>query len=200
MSVTRLSILESSIARLEEGGIDDARRNVEWMLEEVLGLNRAGVYAHGDVSLTSKEHERIDEFVERRLNREPIQYILGYSDFFGLRVEVSPSVLIPRPETEEVVEEALRAMERLADPWVLDVGTGSGAIALAIKAKRPDAEVFACDLSEPALALASENAERLSLTITFIHTDVLDPAFANDVSPAFDLVVSNPPYVPNNEL
>lgn len=199
MSVTRISILESSIERLEEGGIDDARRNVEWMLEKVLGLNRAGLYAHGDVSITAQERERIDDFVARRLNREPIQYILGHTEFFGLQVDVSPSVLIPRPETEEVVEEALRVIEAIDSPWVLDVGTGSGAIALAIKSKRPDAEVFACDLSEPALEVATDNAERLKLSITFIHADVLDPLFATDVSPAFDLVVSNPPYVPNNE-
>lgn len=186
-------------ALLEEGGIADARRNAEWIVEDVLGLSKTELYAHGDVSLTQNEFERIEELAERRLTREPVQYILGYTEFFGLKMSVSPDVLIPRPETEEVVEECLRLLNMLSDPWVLDVGTGSGAIALAIKHKRPDAEVFASDISECALDVATANAEALGLDVTFIHADMLDPSFAQDVTPAFDLVVANPPYIPNNE-
>src|SRR5690606_1734301 len=135
----------------------------------------------------------------RRLRGEPLQYVLGHADFFGLRLRVTPAVLIPRPETEEVAEEALRRLDGRETPWVLDVGTGSGALALALKHRRPDAEVFACDVSEAALAVAADNAKRLGLAVTFIESDVLDAAFTRAAPPAFDLVVSNPPYVPEAE-
>ena len=197
--MTRNALLESFVARLEDAHIEDARRNAEWIIENVLGLSKAVLYAHADVSVTGPEREHGEDLLLRRLRREPIQYVLERADFFGLSLRVTPAVLIPRPETEEVVAEALRRMEELEAPWVLDVGTGSGAIALAIKHKRPDAEVFACDISEAALAVAAENAERLKLEVSFIHADVLDPAFAHDVSPVFDIVVSNPPYVPDSE-
>ncbi|MDX1438696.1 MAG: peptide chain release factor N(5)-glutamine methyltransferase [Rubricoccaceae bacterium] len=199
MSTTRIAVLDALTEQLNGAGIEDARRNAEWILEDVLGLTRAELYAHGEVSITGREHEKAQSLVERRLTREPIQYVLGHTDFCGLRLKVSPAVLIPRPETEQVVEKVLHTIESIKAPWVLDVGTGSGAIAVAIKEKRPDAEVFACDISDAALEVAAENAAQLGLDITFIHSDVLDPTFANDVSPAFDLVVSNPPYVPNNE-
>ncbi len=197
--MTRHALLESFVVRLQDAQIEDARRNAEWIVEDVLGLTKAALYGHADVSVTGRERDRAEALVLRRLHREPIQYVLGQAEFMGLNLHVGPSVLIPRPETEEVVEEALRKMEDLKNPWVIDVGTGSGAIALAIKHKRPDAEVFACDVSEAALVVAAQNADRLKLDISFIHADALDPAFAQDVSPVFDLVVSNPPYVPDGE-
>ncbi|MDX1531616.1 MAG: peptide chain release factor N(5)-glutamine methyltransferase [Rhodothermales bacterium] len=137
--------------------------------------------------------------LRRRLRREPIQYVLGHADFYGLRLLVDPAVLIPRPETEEVVEALLRELEGQDGPWVLDVGTGSGAIALAVKHERPDAEVFACDVSADALDVAAANADRLGLEATFILADVLEPAFADGVPACFDVLVSNPPYVPDGE-
>ena len=197
--MTRHALLESFVARLEDAHIEDARRNAEWILEDVLGFSKPVLYAHAGVSLTGHERDRAEALVLRRLRREPIQYVLGQADFMGLGLHVTPAVLIPRPETEEVVEEALCRMDGLETPWVLDVGTGSGAIALAIKHKRPDAEVFACDISEVALAVAVENADRHKLEVSFIHADALDPAFAHDVSAVFDIVVSNPPYVPDDE-
>lgn len=197
--MTRHALLESFVARLEDAHIEDARRNAEWIVEHVLGLSKAALYAHADVSVTSRERDRSEALVVRRLHREPIQYVLGQAAFMGLTLHVTPAVLIPRQETEEVVEEALRKLDGLDAPWVLDIGTGSGAIALAIKTRRPNAEVFACDISEAALEVASENAQRLKLEVTFIHADALDPAFAQNVSPVFDVVVCNPPYVPDAE-
>ena len=108
-------------------------------------------------------------------------------------------MLIPRPETEEVVEEALRRLQGCEAPWVLDVGTGSGAVALAVAHQRPDAQVFAVDVSSGALAVAAANADRLGLAISFVEADALRPAFALDVPPTFDLLISNPPYVPEAE-
>lgn len=197
--MTRHALLESFVARLDDAHIDDARRNAEWIVEDVLGLSKAALYAHAEVSVTDRERDLAEAHVLRRLRREPIQYILGKADFMGLTLRVTPAVLIPRPETEEVVEEVLRKLEGLEAPWVLDVGTGSGAIALAIKHLRPDAEVFGCDISEAALAVAAENAERLKLDVSYILADVLDPAFAQDISPVFDVAVSNPPYIPDHE-
>jgi release factor glutamine methyltransferase len=198
-AVTRHALLENTVARLEGANIEDARRNAEWLLEEVLGASRAALYAHPEAPVSPGEALHVEALVARRLRREPLQYVLGHADFFGLRLRVTPAVLIPRPETEEVAEEALLRLKGREAPWVLDVGTGSGALALALKRRRPDAEVFACDVSEAALAVAAENAAHLDLAVAFIQADVLDPAFTHAAPPAFDLVVSNPPYVPETE-
>ena len=196
---TRRVLLDAATQRLETAGIDDARRNAEWMLEAALGLDRTTLLTTLGEPVTNEEHIAFDALIARRLRREPLQYVLGYTDFYGLRMHVSPAVLIPRPETEEVVEAALGHLADIERPWVLDMGTGSGAIALAIKHERPDAEVFACDLDPDALALAAENAERLALPVTFVHADALAPAFADNVPACFDALVANPPYVPDDE-
>ena len=197
--MTRRALLEQTLARLQEAGIEEARRNAEWLLEEGLGASRVEILARPEAPVSTGEALQVEALVARRLRREPLQYVLGHADFFGLRLRVTPAVLIPRPETEEVAEEALRRLDGRETPWALDVGTGSGALALALKHRRPDAEVFACDVSEAALAVAADNAERLGLAVSFVQGDVLDPAFGHDAPPSFDLVVSNPPYVPETE-
>lgn len=195
----RRALLAEAEQRLAEAGVENARRNAEWMLEGALGLDRTSLLANLGEPVTEEERAAFEVMMERRLNREPLQYVVGHADFYGLRLRVTPAVLIPRPETEEVVETALGHLEDLASPWILDMGTGSGAIALALKHERPDAEVFACDNSEDALAVAAENAERLALDVSFIHADALTPAFAEGVPACFDALVANPPYVPDEE-
>ena len=197
--MTRLALLDSLDARLREAGIDAPRRTAEWIVEEVTGAARAALYARPDATASSDARMRAETMLARRIAGEPIQYVLGHTDFYGLRLRVTPDVLIPRPETEEVVEAALQRLQDRPAPWVLDVGTGSGAIALAIKAQRPDAEVFAVDVSGPALGVARLNAEQLGHPVLFIEADALRPAFADAVPPTFDLVISNPPYVPDAE-
>jgi release factor glutamine methyltransferase len=197
--MTRLALLNDAIARLEQAAIEDARRNAEWLLEDVLGVSRAMLYAHPEADVSDGERLHLEALLVRRLRREPLQYVLGHAEFFGLRLRVTPAVLIPRPETEEVVEVALQRIDGIAAPWILDIGTGSGAIALALKHRHSSAEVFACDVSEEALAVAAENAEQLDLALTFVHTDLFDATFARDVTPTFHLVISNPPYVPETE-
>ncbi|HEX8297870.1 MAG TPA: peptide chain release factor N(5)-glutamine methyltransferase [Rubricoccaceae bacterium] len=197
--MTRRALLDHATARLDAAGVDGARRAAEWMLEETTGATRIALVSQPDAPVESSAAALFERMVQRRLAREPVQYVLGHADFYGLRLTVTPSVLIPRPETEEVVEEALRRIRGQERPWVLDVGTGSGAIALAIKHERPDAEVFAVDVSPEALAVASGNAARLGLAVTFICADALRPQFAADVPPTFTLLVSNPPYVPASE-
>ena len=188
--------LGEATRRLEENGVEDARRNVEWMLQEVLGCTRAALYAYPERMLTEAESEQFERMLDRRLNREPIQYILGYTDFFGLRLKVSPAVLIPRPETERVVEEGLRLLEGIPEPRVVDVGTGSGCIAVAVKHRRPDAEVYACDVDASALSVAQENASLHAPGIQFFQADVLEAAFTALAPDHLHLIVSNPPYVP----
>ena len=197
--MTRRALLDHATARLDAAGVDGARRSAEGMLEETTGAGRTALIARPDAAVDASAAALFERMVQRRLAREPVQYVLGHADFYGLRMVVTPSVLIPRPETEELVEEALRRIRGVETPWVLDVGTGSGAVALAVKHERPDAEVFAVDVSPEALAVASGNAARLGLAVTFICADALRPQFAADVPPTFSLLVSNPPYVPASE-
>ena len=195
----RRVLLDEAAERLAAAGVENARRNAEWMIEAALGLDRTTLLANMGEPVTEEERAAFEEMMERRLRREPLQYVVGHADFYGLRLRVTPAVLIPRPETEEVVETALAQLQEAKKPWVLDMGTGSGAIALALKHERPDAEVFACDVSEDALAVAARNAERLALDVSFIHADALAPAFTDGVPACFDALVANPPYVPDAE-
>ena len=197
--MTRRAFIDSAIARLREAGVDSPRRTVEWLLEDLARVSRPDLYAQPEELVSEELSRQLEAAVKRRMAGEPLQYILGHTEFYGLRLQVSPAVLIPRPETEEVVEAALGTLEGIESPWVLDVGTGSGAIALATKAQRSDAEVFAADVSPDALVLARENASRLNLDLTFVEADALSADFAHRVPPTFHLIVSNPPYVPEAE-
>lgn len=198
-SWTRRSVLQHATRVLEQGGIEGAQRNAEWLLMEVLSCTRASLYAFDDHGVPLDALVRLDTYVERRLQHEPLQYILGYTEFYGLRIQVTPAVLIPRPETEQVVEAALARLHDVPSPRVLDIGTGSGCIPLAIKHQRNDAQVYGCDISSDALTLAHSNAEALKLTISLFEADVQVPGFVHQAPSALDLVISNPPYVPNTE-
>jgi release factor glutamine methyltransferase len=136
---------------------------------------------------------------DRCVAGEPLQHVLGYAVFRGLRLAVSPAVMVPRPETEEVVGAALAMIEDVEAPRVLDVGTGSGCIALALKHERPDATVQAWDVSPDALAVARDNASRLGLNVQFAEVDLFGDAAADRLTEPVDLLVSNPPYIPNDE-
>lgn len=196
-AVTPRALVADLAARLAAAGVDSPRRTAEWIVEDAAGLDRAGLFADRPVSVEAAS--RALDLARRRAAGEPVQYVLGHAHFYGLRLEVSPAVLIPRPETEEVVEAALACVAGVEAPWVLDVGTGSGAIALALVQARPDAVVVAADVSADALAVAQRNAARLGADVAFVQADALAPAFAAAVPPAFDLIVSNPPYVPDAE-
>lgn len=145
--------------------------------------------------LSEDAAERLEHMVQRRLQREPLQLITGTAHFWGLELHTAAGVLIPRPETERLVELALQRLAGHRAPRVLDVGTGSGAIALAIKHERPDASVAATDVSAAALSLAARNAAQLGLELELLQADLLTGAAA-DRAAAADLVVSNPPYLP----
>ncbi|MFC5460135.1 peptide chain release factor N(5)-glutamine methyltransferase [Massilia niabensis] len=162
------------------------------LLCHVLGLTRVGLITGSERSLTAEEAERLSALVERRLNGEPIAYIVGTREFFGLPFQVGPAVLIPRPDTELIVELALERLTSLTPPArLLDMGTGSGAIAIAIAHTRPDAAVTALDVSEAALEVARANAAANAANVRFIRSDWFT-ALGDEM---FDLIASNPPYI-----
>ncbi len=174
-------------------GVEDARSSAEILMTKVLGTDRAGIYArrHG---LTPVEARSYGRALCQRCAGVPVQHLTGDQPFRGLVLEVRPGVFVPRPETEVVVDAALARLEGVVRPVVVDIGTGTGAIALSVKGERSDATVHATDLSAEACALASVNAGTAGLDITIWEGDLfeaLPPALAGGV----DLVVSNPPYV-----
>jgi release factor glutamine methyltransferase len=194
--ITLAEVLRRSTAYLESRGSPTPRLDAELLLSHGLGLSRVELYTQFDRPLTEDELAACRELVRRRGTREPVAYVIGRWGFRRLDLEVDARVLVPRPETELVVDRCLLLLEGLEAPAVVDVGTGSGAIALAIKDERPDAAVAACDVSPDALAVARGNAARLGLDVAFAESDLLD---AVDGGP-FDLVVSNPPYVASGEI
>lgn len=170
-------------------GVD--RLDAQLMLCEVLGQNRTWLLAHDQDHLSTAQHTQLQDWLKRRTQGEPLAYILGRKEFFGLTLAVNPHVLVPRPDTEVLVEWALELIP-LDAPWrVLDLGTGSGAIALALQHQRPQAQVTAVDASEGALQTAQANARQLGLPVRFLHGSWLEPVQGE----YFDLIVSNPPYI-----
>lgn len=160
----------------------------------VLGRDRSYLYAHPELELSCRELSRYDESLARRASGEPLQYITGHQEFWGLDLVVNPSVLIPRPETEHAVETALELMRSMDGPRIVDVGTGSGCIALALASELPQAKIEAVDISSEALEVAKSNAKRVGMDrIQFAESDLLG-IFLHS-GHAFDLVISNPPYV-----
>ena len=191
-------VLASAGEHLEASDVGSPRLNAETLLMFVLGVNRAYLYAHPERELTEEEQARYDEVVAQRSRGVPSQYITGHQEFWGLDFVVSPAVLIPRPETEHLVETVLELAKFVQSPRIVDVGTGSGCIALALAHELQTAEVYAVDLSAEALEMARANAARLQLDgrVKFVQSNVLTAlAGLHD----FDFVVSNPPYVGLNE-
>jgi release factor glutamine methyltransferase len=197
--MSRQAHLDRARRRLDAAGREAPRREAEWLLTEVLGCDRGRLYARSAQVVPAAEAARFDEMVSRCAAGEPLQHVLGYTAFRGLRIEVSPAVMIPRPETEEVVGAALAALEAVDRPQVLDVGTGSGCIALALKHERPDAVVRAWDVSPGALAVARQNADRLDLAVRFAAVDLFSDEAVAALDERVDLLVSNPPYIPDDE-
>jgi release factor glutamine methyltransferase len=195
--VTAREALRSAAAELERAGCPSPRVDAEWLLGHALGSSRTQLYADGARFLEAEEEERLRALVARRAGREPLAYILGEWGFRRLTLKVDPRVLIPRPETEVLVERSLALVAALEQPRVLDVGVGSGAIALAIADEHPGTRVVATENSAGALELAAENRLRAGLDdrVELVEGDL----FAGVEGP-FDLVVSNPPYVASDEI
>ena len=161
---------------------------------ELLGVSQMAFYLKDDITLTAEQQALLDSAIERLKKQEPIQYILGYSDFCGLRFKVNPATLIPRPETSELVEWV--ASEATGSESILDIGTGSGCIAVSLSHKLPQSKITAWDISHEALAVAAENSKASSCDVTFEQVDILAYHPTDEL---FDIIVSNPPYIKENE-
>lgn len=166
------------------------------LMEEVLGLSRAAIMAEKTITLNDSQIKRLQDAITRINTHEPIQYIVGSSYFFGRKFIVNPSVLIPRPETELLIEEVLNEVDPLVPGRILDIGTGSGCIAITLAKELPGKQLTAIDVSEKALQTASENAQALQAKVDFWQLDALEENF---LLQPIEIIVSNPPYIAVSE-
>jgi release factor glutamine methyltransferase len=190
------STLDQAAKRLVH--LPTGRRDAELLLLRAVGRDRAWLLTHPDEEISQEEAQRYDAWIARRAAQEPVQYIVGEQEFYGLRFRVTPDVLIPRPETEHLVEALLARVPHDAALRVADVGTGSGAIAVSLAHALPQAQVTALDLSQAALAVARGNAEDHGMEgpMRFLCSDLLEAVRGE----RFDAVVSNPPYIAESEV
>lgn len=199
--MTRCALLHTAITMLSGAGIANARQESLWILEEALGLSRLDLYVHPDESVPAADVERVRAMLERRKAGEPLQYVLGSQEFYGLTFAVRPGVLIPRPETELLVEEALAHARAWDRPLVLDVGTGSGCLAVALAKELPEAMIVALDRSADAIAVARDNAGRheVARRVKFVVGDLLAHLSSENLTGKVAVAVANLPYIREDE-
>ena len=190
-------LLDKSTEYLDSKGIESPRLNAEWLLAHTLGKERIELYLQFDRLLTESETDKYRSLIKERVNKKPLQYIIGETDFMGIRLELDENVLIPRPETEQLVEVALERLKAHNGKAIkiLDVGTGSGNIAIALAKFLPAASITAIEISEKAIAIATRNAEQNEVAnrIKFLVHDIKSDEFSQA---GFDMIISNPPYIP----
>jgi release factor glutamine methyltransferase len=191
--------LSSAAEKLAEAGIAEPYRETASLLAFSLQKEAAYLIAHPEYELNPGELSKFEEYVERRAKREPFQYIVGHQEFYGLEFEVTPDVLIPRPETEILVEKGVEYLSRLSEPRLLEIGVGSGCISVAILNAVEQAKAVGVDISQAAMNVARRNAERHNVAARLDLRQGNVFAAINDGS-QFDLIVSNPPYVPSDQL
>lgn len=195
-SVTALDYLRRATDFLAARGVANARLDAEVLLADVLGVDRVGVYLNFDRPLSEAEISGYREAIRRRGRREPLQHVRGRQEFWSREFLVDPRALVPRADTEVLLEAALEEARGRERPRILDIGTGSGILAVTLALELPEATILAVDRSADALALSRENADRLGARVEFREGDLFAP-FPGD---PFDVVVSNPPYVPQGEI
>lgn len=181
-------------------GILSPQVEAEWLLASILQTNRSGLYQQTERKLSPAQQELFMQYGSRRLQHEPLQYILGNCEFFGREFRVSPAVLIPRPETELLVEKVIALLQSKKKATIIDLGTGSGCIAITLARELPSARIVALDISPEALDIAQHNAAALGVSgrVRFLQADMCDANTWHEL-PQFDCVVSNPPYVLDKE-
>lgn len=195
---TVLSMLEWATDFFEKKDIPDPRHSIEWLLADTLDIKRLDLYLKFDRPLTSAELDTLRPLVKRRAQHEPLQYIVGFTDFMNARISVNESVLIPRLETEQLVEIILDDYSEDDQLSVLDLGTGSGCIPIALKLERSEWDIHGIDISEDALAVARDNAAQNEVDISFTKGDIFNPKSISGEKP-WDIIASNPPYVKPEE-
>lgn len=187
-------LLSNAIAHLTAAGSDEPEANAQWLLACVLNVSRTWVLAHAEYELSAQEKDIFSRYIKRKAAGEPLSHIVGYQPFCGLDIIVSPDVLTPRPETEELVELVSALFDKKSPLTILDMCTGSGCIALALAAKFPKAQILAADISAKALAVAQENVKKFHRQeqVHLLQSNVWE-----NVQGMFDLIISNPPYIPS---
>lgn len=192
-------LIEKCVSILLEAGIKSPLTDVEWLASEILQYRRSELALYSHKIPTSEQVNRMLKNINRRMNREPLQHILGIGDFFGYEFRVSSAVLIPRPETETLAELALDFLQPFPSPIVFDLGTGSGCIGITLAKRCPGVKIIASDVSESALNLAKLNAETLD-ALSQVEFRVADGLAALAKGEQVDLIVSNPPYIPSGDI
>lgn len=197
-----IDLIQWTTQFFEKKQIPNARLNAEHLLSQALGLERVQLYLQFEKILTQNELNLYRENVKRRLNSEPLQYILGETEFMSLKFRLNPSVLIPRPDTEILIEQVIHQTPNNLDVTILDIGTGSGNIAVSLAYYLPKSKIVAVDISPDALNLAEENAalNHVEDRVTFIQEDVFSVDFVLKIGQNFDRIVSNPPYISEDEF
>jgi len=196
---TILKLLEWTTDYFAKHGIESPRVDAELLLSHILKKKRIELYLDFEKVVSENDLSSFKALIQRRIKREPLQYITGEVNFYGITIKVTPDVLIPRPETELLVEHVLQVTSHKSQVTILDLCTGSGCIIAALAGKLPMARFVGVDISEAALAIARENTERWKDRIELLCGDLFEPLLCNDL-PQFDIIASNPPYVPEGEL
>ena len=203
--MTRLESLNQTTNRLKVHRVENPRLNAELLLARSLNVSREGLYMSLHDLLEEKEREALEKMVQRRISGEPLQYILGQQEFWSIDLKVDSRVLIPRPETELLIEQSLPILSELSlkrDPFVLEIGTGSGAIAIALAKEVKNIFLIATDISRDALIVAKENARSAGVLdrIKFVTGDLFRPFHPMKGRATFDLILSNPPYIVRRKI
>jgi release factor glutamine methyltransferase len=199
--LTRRQLLADCTALLRLAGIPNAVQEAGWLIEAGLGLSTLKLRVHPDVAVSRSDYECVMSLCRRRARREPLQYLVGTQEFCGLEFVVEPGVLIPRPETELLVDEVVRHCNGLESPLILEIGTGSGCIAVSLATRLSQAQVHATDISWTAIRIAARNAARHRVTgrTRFVVTDLFK-GFSTTLQGRVTVIVSNPPYIPDGHL
>jgi len=178
-------------------GFENPKQEIEWLLCDLLELKRIDLYLKFEDIINKSKLKKLKSWIKRRIQREPLQYITGKVEFYGLKFISTPQALIPRPETERLVDITLNSLEKIPEPKILEIGTGSGCVSIAVSNKKPRANILSLDISKNALELAEINAKSNNCkNINFLEMD-----FLNEIPDGrFDILISNPPYIPQKEI
>lgn len=200
MMLTVLEAISSAAEYLGQKGIESARLNSELLLAQTLHCKRLDLYLTFERPLQKNEIDTFRDLIKRRSKFEPLQYIIGKVEFFGIELEIDSSVLIPRPETELLVETVLGEVKNIENPNILDIGSGSGNISIALAKSLPRSHITGIDISEDAIIISKRNAkiQQVEKQVMFVHRDIFSATDFN--ANHFDVIVSNPPYIPANDF
>jgi release factor glutamine methyltransferase len=200
-SISASQLYREAVERLSQAGIDNARQEALWILEEAVGMTRVQLHAYAEDPIDLERYQNAVALIERRASREPLQYVLGHQEFYGLDMTVKPGVLIPRPESELLVEKAIALLRSHSHPVIVDVGTGSGCLAISMARALTHAMVIASDRSVAALQIAKVNAKRhgLDSRILWLAGDLLDPLLSSGLAGKVSAIIANLPYISHDE-